>query len=164
LVGSLGGNRLLSWPRHVTDVNAAAKAAISTSARSIVVRIIDSPRLGPPRSAPIAACLGERWNRGWMSIIRPPRICAMGHSLPGRPGAATLACPLRNTPPRCHRDLQFSGNSWSSMQRESSTKEARQLLCPLPFCPSLLATITNGLAGDCASPCRCATDGHYFWI
>jgi hypothetical protein len=69
LVGSLGGNRLLSWPRHVTDVNAAAKAAISTSARSIVVRIIDSPRLGPPRSAPIAACLGERWNRGWMSII-----------------------------------------------------------------------------------------------
>jgi hypothetical protein len=37
---ALVGNRLLFSPRHVTGVNAAAKAAVSTSARSTVVRII----------------------------------------------------------------------------------------------------------------------------
>ena len=56
LAGNLGGdffassfgNCLLSWPRHVTGVNAAAKAAVSTSARSTVVRIIAvSPTWNP---------------------------------------------------------------------------------------------------------------------
>ena len=41
--GDLVGNCLPSWPRHVTGVNAAAKAAVSTSARSTVARIIDFP-------------------------------------------------------------------------------------------------------------------------
>jgi hypothetical protein len=41
---ALVGNRLLFSPKHVTGVNAAAKAAVSTSARSSVVRIIAVPR------------------------------------------------------------------------------------------------------------------------
>src|ERR1700704_4572045 len=47
LVGSsvvgLVGKRLLFSPRHVTGVNAAAKAAVSTSARSTVAPIIAIP-------------------------------------------------------------------------------------------------------------------------
>jgi hypothetical protein len=39
----LVGNRLLFSPRHVTGVNPAAKAAVSTSARSTVARIIAVP-------------------------------------------------------------------------------------------------------------------------
>ena len=40
---ALVGNRLLFSPRHVTGVNPAAKAAVSTSARSTVARIIAVP-------------------------------------------------------------------------------------------------------------------------
>src|SRR6266446_5087 len=40
---ALAGNRSLFSPRHVTGVNAAAKAAVSTSARSTVARIIAFP-------------------------------------------------------------------------------------------------------------------------
>src|SRR4030095_2094922 len=40
---ALVGNFLLSSPRHVTGANAAAKAAVSTSARSTVARIIAVP-------------------------------------------------------------------------------------------------------------------------
>ena len=40
---ALAGNWLLSSPRHVTGVNAAAKAAVSTSARTTVARIIAMP-------------------------------------------------------------------------------------------------------------------------
>jgi hypothetical protein len=36
----LVGNRLLFSPRHVTGVSPAVKAAVSTSARSTVARII----------------------------------------------------------------------------------------------------------------------------
>jgi hypothetical protein len=39
----LAGNRSLFSPKHVTGVNAAAKAAVSTSARSTVARIIAVP-------------------------------------------------------------------------------------------------------------------------
>jgi hypothetical protein len=37
---ALVGNRLLFSPRHVTGVNPAVKAAVSTSARSTVARTI----------------------------------------------------------------------------------------------------------------------------
>src|SRR4029077_9713005 len=40
---ALAGNGLLNSPRHVTGVNAAAKAAVSTSARNTVARIIAFP-------------------------------------------------------------------------------------------------------------------------
>src|SRR5258708_22760060 len=40
---ALVGNRLLFSPRHVTGVNPAAKAAVSTNARSTVARIIAVP-------------------------------------------------------------------------------------------------------------------------
>jgi hypothetical protein len=40
---ALAGNWVLSSPRHVTGVNAAAKAAVSTSARTTVARIIAMP-------------------------------------------------------------------------------------------------------------------------
>ena len=64
LAGNLGGcffvslaggclvSCLLSWPRHVTGVNAAAKTAVSTSARSTVARIIAFPSLPAGRGAP----------------------------------------------------------------------------------------------------------------
>src|SRR5262249_46072090 len=42
------GNRWLFAPRHVTGVNAAAKATVSTSAWSTVVRIIAVPRTWSP--------------------------------------------------------------------------------------------------------------------
>src|SRR5438270_4728040 len=40
---ALVGNRLLFSPRHVTGINPATKAAVSTSARSTVARIIAAP-------------------------------------------------------------------------------------------------------------------------
>src|SRR5262245_30448254 len=47
---ALAGNGLLSSPKHVTGhvtgVNAAAKAAVSTSARTTVARIMLDPRRG----------------------------------------------------------------------------------------------------------------------
>jgi len=42
-VVALVGNSLLTSPRHVTGVNAATKAAISTSVRTTVTRIIAIP-------------------------------------------------------------------------------------------------------------------------
>ena len=39
-VVALAGDGLLPSPRHVTGVNAAAKTAVSTSARTTVARII----------------------------------------------------------------------------------------------------------------------------
>jgi hypothetical protein len=45
---ALVGNRLLFSLRHVTGVNPAEKAAISTSARSTVAPIIDCPSDAEP--------------------------------------------------------------------------------------------------------------------
>ena len=43
LAGSGGLPWLLPWPRHTTGVNPATRAAVSTSARSAVARIIAAP-------------------------------------------------------------------------------------------------------------------------
>src|SRR5262245_13239133 len=53
---ALVGNGLLSSPRHVTGVNAAAKAAVSTSARTTVARIIAIP---PDLEPFLAECLSS---------------------------------------------------------------------------------------------------------
>src|SRR5262249_52190651 len=53
---ALGGNGLLSSPRHVTGVNAAAKAAVSTSARTTVARIIARP---PDVDPVLSECLSS---------------------------------------------------------------------------------------------------------
>src|SRR5712675_2473031 len=79
---ALVGNRLLFSPRHVTGVNPAAKAAVSTSARSTVARIIAvpptwnlsylEPVVGGFRKANPDGCRRRR-SPSLLSTSRPPR-------------------------------------------------------------------------------------------
>ena len=55
---ALVANSLLTSPRHVTGVNAAAKATVSTSARTTVARIIAVPPMW--NLLPPAARNGQR--------------------------------------------------------------------------------------------------------
>src|SRR5262245_27335634 len=78
---ALVGNRLLLSPRHVTGINAATKAAVSTSARSTVARII----AGTPDVEPLlSGCVYSVAFVGQPGLSSPE--AALGHGQQGEPG------------------------------------------------------------------------------